>query len=137
MGVWGTGNFDGDSPRDYLADMVGHWEQIIENLLANDIPEEAVPLEFHPGLDVCEACLMPIVEIIIAVAERLEPDYLPAPPTVERWRSNYLSMFDREIVGWDVASEFEAERRSVIDGTFGRLLKISRARSGGNSLSIK
>jgi putative transposase len=124
MGVWGAGNFDGDSPRDFLADMVGHWEQIIEKLLANEISQETAFFEFSPGLDACEACLMPTVEIIITVAERLEPDHLPTPATVERWRSEYLSLFDREVVGWDVAPEFASERRAVIDSTFGRLLNV-------------
>jgi hypothetical protein len=105
MGVWGAGNFEGDSPRDFLADTVGHWEQIVEKLLANEIPPEPGALEFLPGLDACEACLIPTVEIIIAVAERLEPDYLPTQTAVERWRNQYLSLFDREIVGWQVSAE--------------------------------
>ena len=73
--------------------------------------------------------MIPTPEIIIAVAERLKPDYLPASTTVERWRSTYLSWFDREIAGWNVAPDFVSARRAVIDGTFGRLLNIVRARA--------
>ena len=72
---------------------------------------------------------MPTVELLIVVAEKLDPDYLPAVETVERWRSQYLSLFDREIGSWDASPEFEAERRSIIDATFGRLLTIVRSRS--------
>jgi hypothetical protein len=128
MGVWGAGNLDGDSPRDFLADMVGRWEQIIEKLLTGDTPEEVAAFALQPGLDACEACLMPTVEIIIAVAERLDPDYLPTVETVERWRSQYLALFDRDIDSWDTDPEFEAQRRGVIEATFGRLLDIVRSR---------
>ena len=131
MGVWGAGNFDGDSPRDFLADMVGHWERMVEQFLAGDTPAEAAVFEFEPGLSICEACLMPMIEILIAVAERLEPDYLPSAETVERWRSQYLTLYDREIGEWDAAPEFEAERRGVIEATFLRLLAIVRSRAGG------
>jgi hypothetical protein len=129
MGVWGAGNFDGDRPRDFLADTVGRWEKMVEKLIAGELPDEAAALEFYPGLDACEACLMPTVELLIVVAEKLDPDYLPAVETVERWRSQYLSLFDREIGSWDASPEFEAERRSIIDATFGRLLTIVRSRS--------
>ena len=41
MGYWGYGIFDGDSPRDYLADLVYVWERIIDHVLAGEM-EEAV-----------------------------------------------------------------------------------------------
>lgn len=34
MGQWGAGNFDGDLPRDFLADMVGRWEKLVDTMLA-------------------------------------------------------------------------------------------------------
>src|SRR5262245_49264111 len=113
MGVWGPGNFDGDLPRDFLADMVGRWELLVGALLAGALPEEAAAFRFDLRLDTWEACLMPTVEILRAVAERLGPDYLPAPETVERWRSQYLSLFDREASSWGAGPNHEAERRAV------------------------
>ena len=133
MGVWGAGNFDGDLPREFLAGMVYRWEQLITALLNGAIPEEAADFQFDIRLDTCEACVMPTVEIILAVAERLGPDYLPASETVEKWRSEYLSLFDRESGSWDAGPRHEAERRKVIETTFDRLLAITRSRSGGGS----
>jgi hypothetical protein len=134
MGVWGPGNFDGDSPRDFLADMMGRWETLVEKLVAGETPEEAASsFQFDLRLDYYEGCLMPMVEVIIAVAERLHPDYLPTSETVERWRSAYLGVFDREISSWDAGSKFEAERRGVIEATFSRLLTVISSRSKGKS----
>ncbi len=133
MGVWGAGNFDGDLPRDFLADLVYRWEQLIDALLAGDTPEEAIAFQFDLRLDTCEAYVMPTVEVLITVAERLEPDYLPSPETVEQWRSQYLDLFDREARSWDASPEHEAERRAVIEATFSRLLDIARLRPAGES----
>ena len=44
MGVWGPGNFDGDSPRDFLADMVSRWEKVIDTVLSGEVPDEAARL---------------------------------------------------------------------------------------------
>src|SRR5262245_58902597 len=115
MGWWGAGNFDGDDPRDFLAGMVGRWEQLVEKLLVGETPEEAKPSDLGLRLDICEACLMPTIEIIIAVAERLESAYLPAAETVKRWRTQYLDLFDREVGNWDETPGYEAERRGVIE----------------------
>jgi hypothetical protein len=133
MGVWGAGNFDGDLPRDFLAGMVYRWERLIGAVLAGDTPDEAADYRFDLRLDSCEACAMPTVEVLIAVAERLNPDYLPSAETIERWRSQYLGLFDREAGSWDTDPEHEAERRAVIDATFSRLLDIVRSRPAGES----
>jgi hypothetical protein len=125
MGVWGEGTFDADYPRDFLADMVGRWELLIQGILGGRLPAEATAMGLTtPGLDSCEACAMPTIEVLIVVAERLEPDYLPLPSTVERWRSQYLELFDRECGSWDARPDFVARRRSVIEETFGRLLDL-------------
>src|SRR5947209_1603414 len=127
MGVWGAGNFDGDLPREFLADLVFRGEQLISALLAGDTPEVAADYQFDLRLDTCEACVMPTLEVLIAVAERLGPDYLPAAETVERWRSQYFSLFDREAPSWDAGSKHVAERRKVIEATFNRLWQLIRS----------
>lgn len=129
MGVWGAGNFDGDLPREFLADMVYRWEKFIDAIFAGATPEEVAEYQFDLRLITCEACVMPIVEVIVTVAEQLNPDYLPTQETVERWESQYLSLFDREIGLWGVVPEHAAERRGVIEATFRRLLNIARNRA--------
>jgi hypothetical protein len=39
MGYWGFGNFEGDGPRDFLADMISVWERIIDHVLAGEMAE--------------------------------------------------------------------------------------------------
>jgi hypothetical protein len=132
MGTWGTGNFDGDSPRDFLADMVGRWEQIIDQVLAGQMPDEAELLGFHPGLDVGENCLIPTIEIILAAAEKLPCDYLPSAEKVSRWSEQYLQLYDHEINSWDPSPGHKEERRRVVAETFARLLQLVRSRLEGH-----
>ena len=124
MGAWGAGTFDADSARDFLADKVGRWEKSIGKLIAGKVPREFAALELEPGVDAAEACAMPLVEVMIVVAERLDPDYLPSSETIERWRSDYLALFDREMVGNDVDIEDATERRAAINNTFSRLRTV-------------
>jgi hypothetical protein len=131
MGVWGPGNFDGDSSRDFLADMVGRWEQLIDMVLANQAPDEAAPLEFKPGLDLGENCLIPTVEIICAVAENLPCDYLPSREKVVQWAEHYLGLYDGQIDGCNPSTGYKEKRRQVIAETFARLLRLVESRSEG------
>jgi hypothetical protein len=133
MGVWGAGNFEGDLPREFLAGLVFRGEQLVSALLAGDTSEVAAGYQFDLRLDTCEACVIPTLEVLIAVAERLRPDYLPGPGTVERWRSEYLSLFDREAPSWDAGHQHVAERRRVIEATFNRLMHLARSHPSGDA----
>src|ERR1051326_7480251 len=86
MGTWGPGNFDDDVGRDYLADVIARFEQLIERILVGEIPEE---LGMDSVLDAGEHFLMPTVEIISALHESLGSDYLPSPEPVARWADAY------------------------------------------------
>ncbi len=128
MGTWGTGNFEADDPREFLVDQVGRWEKLITRIIDGKLPRVVAAFEFEAGIEAAEACAMPLVEIIIVVAERLDPDYLPSSEKVERWRSDYLALFDRETGGPDADAEFVTQRRGVIDNTFSRLQAIIATR---------
>jgi hypothetical protein len=128
MGTWGYGNFEGDGPRDFLADMVNVWERIIDHVLAGEMKEagayfgpDATPISSQ-GQEAIDEIVMPTTEIMIAVAERFECDYLPSPEKVSRWAAEALRVFDVEgVAGWDADPE---ERRQVIEETFERLSRI-------------
>jgi hypothetical protein len=132
MGDWGYGNFEGDSPRDFLADMVNVWERIIDHVLAGEMKEatayfgpEARPFR-EQGQEAIDTAVMPTAEVMIAVAERFECDYLPSPEKVSRWAAEALRVFDVEGGAvWDGAPE----RRRVIEETFDRLLRIVERRA--------
>ncbi len=128
MGVWGPGNLEGDSPLDFLAGLAERWERIVEEALAGSVPEEAKALEFWPGLDTIDGCVMPTIELIVVATERLEVEHYPSQPTVERWSGRVLATFDAEIDGQDTDPAFQAERRAVLVATFDRLARLVRAR---------
>ncbi len=131
MGVWGAGTFDGDAARDFLADQVGRWETMVDKIMAGKLPREVAALDFEPGLDVAEACVMPLVELLIVTAERLDPDHFPSTEKVDEWRAEYLALFDREASGPDADAEYVAERRRVIGDTFTRLRELAATRAEG------
>jgi hypothetical protein len=132
MGYWDYGNFDGDDPRDFLAYMVSVWERIIDHALAGRLGEaaayfgpEAQP-HWSPGQEAVDTIVMPTVEILIAVAEKIECEYLPSPETVSRWEAEALRVYDTEgIDDWGPGEE----RRLAIAETFERLSKLAVARA--------
>jgi hypothetical protein len=109
--------------------MVWRWEKIIDKVFAGQVPDEAAHFEFEPGLDWGESCLIPTVEILLAVAEKLPCDYLPGSSTVSRWSERYLGLYDREIDSWEPSPGYKEERRQVIVETFTRLLRLVESRS--------
>jgi hypothetical protein len=131
VGYWGYGNFEGDDPRDFLADMVAVWERIIDHTLAGELAEAAVyfgpdmPPFSQQGQEAVDRIVMPTVEIMIAVAEKLECDYLPEPSTVSKWCERVLHVYDTEgFADWGPGDE----RRQAIVETFARLSKVVEAR---------
>jgi hypothetical protein len=127
MGTWGSGNFDDDVARDYLADVISRFEQFIDRLLGGDIPQDAMDLD--NVLDAGEHCVLPTVEIISVLHEALGSDYLPKPETVSRWAEIYLAQVEpvlkaRDPIGYE--QWYLPKRRPVVAATFERLLRQSR-----------
>lgn len=124
MGAWGAGNFEGDNPRDFLANMVARWERVIDRALAGESTEEVAAFRFAPGFEALDGAILPTVEILVAVAEKLPCDHLPGPSRVARWSSRALRIYDAEIDRWDPDEDYKVERRSVIEATFARLAEL-------------
>ena len=132
MGRWGAGNFDDDLARDYLADIVARFEQFIERILAGDMPEEARGMNL---LDAGECYLLPTIEIICVLHETLGCDYLPEPGAVARWAEEYPSRAEPLMEKLDPAMYhvyYVSKRRPVVQATFERMLRLSRALHEGN-----
>jgi hypothetical protein len=107
MGTWGEETFDNDAARDYL-------EMLTMQLVARIKEVAADGSRLEPDED-GESLFMPSVEILALLCER----YNAAPPrtvTVQKWREQYLALFDRDLDGPDAA--FKAGRRKVIENTF-------------------
>lgn len=134
MGTWGAGNFEADDPREFLADMVARWGQMIDRTLAGDLADEIRACRFTAGLEALDGGVMPTVEILIAVAEKLPCDYLPAGSDVAKWTAQALRIYDLEIDAQDPDEEYKIERRAAIATTFARLMELAsaRERQGGD-----
>ena len=137
MGAWDSGNFDDDSPRDFLANMVAYWESVIDRTFAREPTQETGWFRFQPGFETINGCVMPMVEIILTALEHLESDHCPEAQKVESWSRHVLETYDAEIDDWDPDDEYKFERRQVIERTFERLLKIARARDDDGPLNPK
>lgn len=138
MGFWGCGSFEGDGPRDFLADLICVWERIIDHALAGEMREVAA--YFGPdarpsssrGQDAIDDVVMPTAEVMIAVVDKFECDYLPSLQKVSGWAAEALRVFDAEGgAGW----EGDEERRQSIEETFRRLLKTVERRTDGGPYS--
>jgi hypothetical protein len=105
---------------------VGRFEQDVERMFAGDLPEYVKGFDFDLWIETGESCLIPTVEIIVALRERLDCDYLPKPETVSRWADQYLRLYDEQIDKIDPIAGFKEERRQVIVDTYERLLRHSR-----------
>src|SRR4051794_25154701 len=125
MGRWGPGNFDDDIARDFLNGIIARFEKVIERILAGDYPEEA--MGSTNLVDAGECCLVPTVEVITALHERLGSEYLPRPETVARWSQDYLERLEQALRETDpnVLTWYREERRPVIAATFNRLLRLA------------
>jgi hypothetical protein len=125
MGRWGPGNFDDDIARTSLNDIIARSERFIERVLAGDYPEEAMGLSSL--VDAGECCLVPTVEVIIALHERLGSEYLPRPETVARRSRDYLARLEQALreTDPDILTWYREERRPVFADTFNRLLRLA------------
>ena len=115
MGTWAAGNFSNDGALDYVGDLI---DQLTKNrcrLLQND----------NADLDEGgESELMPSVAIIKILSEQCGAAP-PKPEVIEKWRSQYLEIYDDQIDGLDPIPDFKAERRKVIDETFTGLIQLA------------
>jgi hypothetical protein len=107
MSTWGTGNFDGDGPQDYLDGLYDSLEQDIEGCF-----EEGGVISIASGEDV----LVPAMQIWSELFERFG-GHVPEVETVRKWRVAYMPVFEREML--ELADEnFISERRKVVLGMF-------------------
>jgi hypothetical protein len=115
VGTWGTGNFDGDGPSDYLDGVIDSLEEDIEECFAGE------GINVGSGEDV----LIPALQIWSELHEGCG-GHLPEPATIRKWRDAYLPVFDKEMP--ELADEaFTKERRQKIESTFERIERLAEA----------
>ena len=117
MGTWSVGNFDNDGALDYLGDIIN---QITENI------EDIFKSGDAADLEQCgESELMPGVEIISILSEKCNA-VPPKEDTVNRWKRDYLKIYDSQIDSLGASKKFKINRRKVIEDTFNILLELSK-----------
>lgn len=110
MSAWGTGNFDDDDTCDWLNSAV--LEPLVQFVEDNVSSEDPVPSK-----EVVAA-----VEVLVVLYDRFE-EPPPGLARVTRWRDAYLAAW--ETIDWGPNPGYVAERRRVIEVTFGRLIELS------------
>src|SRR5262249_31322174 len=106
MGTWGAGNFDNDSALDYMGEVEEELVRRIEDILAD---EDRCALD-EDG----EGVLMPTLEMLSVLHEQCHLG-LPERETVQRWKAQYLAVFDDQIDGLDPKPGYKEARRAIIE----------------------
>src|SRR4051812_31475771 len=108
MGVWGTGNFASDAVADYAHQLLDGMAKQVQKTVASEHGME--PDERSSTLMVANVELLCLVgrHVGISVVEAAE---------VERWKAEYLAVWDGYIDGLKPKPGFKEERRRVITET--------------------
>lgn len=129
MGTWGPGNFENDTAAEYLINLCkGLIDQITK---AVEQPELMQPDEWDSDI------MLANVELLSALAEsvgRYETGWVgdmvfpfpyPAAEEIDRWKREYLKVWDAHIDELMPSEDYKRKRRVVIAATFDRLRRAS------------
>ncbi|NPC72040.1 MULTISPECIES: DUF4259 domain-containing protein [Corallococcus] len=127
MGTWGFGNFENDTAGEHL---VGVVRPLLQQI-ADTVRDEALmaPDEYDG------VAMISNLEIIACLAESLGKSSesktapgmeLPPPATIEKWREDYLRVWDGYIDQLNPKPDFKRRRRKVIQTTFERVLAAAQ-----------
>jgi hypothetical protein len=114
MGSWGNGNFEQDGVLDFV------WREVQQPLLRKiqmmvEKPANAEADEPESG------SIVAAVEILALLSEHVNAAP-PKPVEVANWKQTFLDAWDRTASDVYAEQEDVIERRSVIAGTFDRLI---------------
>lgn len=118
MGREGPGNFDCGSAWHTL---VGLMDQLIdecENIISDESDEKDGRWNAMDYDEEADSALLPNIEILCVLYEKIGIGSLPEPETVQRWTDRYLPH--------RIAEDTGAERLKVVKATFRRLMRNSK-----------
>jgi hypothetical protein len=121
VGTWGSGNFDSDTAADHLSILTARLVREVEDAMAGD-PVELEPDEYW---GVAVPCNLEI--LCVLASQRWVGVVLPEVETIEAWKATYLAVWDASIDGLEPTPEHKAQRRAVLERTFGQLAAAIRA----------
>lgn len=110
MGTWGPGNFDDDSALSYVGGLCRSIEAEIEEAACSPRTDISHFLNY----------VMPRLAVLTVLVDEIV-EYGPTEETVNRWRRDFLEIYDQEAENLGADPDFVRVRRNVILGTFRRL----------------
>lgn len=116
MGTWNVGNFDNDEALDYVGELMDELEARVDKFLGST----------DPDLGEGESMVLPTIVIMQLLSEHTGAAP-PKPDLIEKWRENYLAVFDAQIDDFEPADGYKDKRREVIARTFKGFEKTSGA----------
>ena len=117
MGTWGEGNFHNDSARDYLASVIKHHIQTIEDCLGSEQKQKLI--------NCGESKLMPSADILTLLCEAYNASLPVSEATVRDWKDSYLEIFDQQIDSYKPEPSYKLKRRNTIEETFEILASLA------------
>jgi tetratricopeptide (TPR) repeat protein len=114
MGVWGEGNFDDDTAADYLSVLT---RRLVEELAAAMDNKNVEPDEYW---GVAVPCIAELLNLI--ARQKWVGTMIPKPAVVDKWKRDYMSVWDGYIDQLDPNPELNERRRAVLVRTFDELL---------------
>jgi hypothetical protein len=130
MGTWGAGNFENDDAAEYF---IGLCKPLVEQI-RNTVAQPALMQPDEPDSDI----MMANVEILAVLGSNIGktnneeigrlifPFPLPASEEVQRWKYEYLKVWDGYIDKL-AGGDYKVRRRRVLVDTFDRLIAVSKA----------
>ena len=130
MGTWGAGNFENDDAAEYF---IGLCRPLVGQI-RNTVAQTALMQPDEPDSDM----MMANVEILAVLGSNIGktnneeigrlifPFPLPASEEVQRWKDEYLKVWDGYIDKL-ASGDYKVRRRRVIVDTFDRLIAVSKA----------
>lgn len=127
MGVWGRGNFDGDTAADHLGEVMQRLIDEVEAAMAGD-PVELEPDEYWGAAVPCN------LELLTMIARQGHVGtVLPSPEVAAVWKETYLRVWDATIDDLGPKEGFKEDRRAVLVATFDEFTEEAAKRANPDS----
>lgn len=131
MGTWGAGNFENDDAAEYLIGLCKLLVEQIRSILAQ--PQLLQPDETDSDVMMANVEILAVLGSNIGKTSNDEighltfPFPLPGSEEVERWKHDYLEVWDGYIDQLGPSEDYKKRRRRIIVDTFDHLIAVSKS----------
>ncbi|MFI8434235.1 DUF4259 domain-containing protein [Streptomyces sp. NPDC079020] len=121
MGTWGSGNFESDTAMDYLSSFIDRLVAEVAEVMDGD-PVEIEPDEYW---GVAVPCQLELLTVLTRAGHT--SDTLLRPEQVEKWKKQFIPVWERTIDDLGPSRDYKEERRAVLVRTFDQLAEAAAA----------